>query len=98
MPSLKVGLLTLRAARKSESPTTVNLARVFDSKKVGQLAIVVAIMDHEIGAFASLQRSNLVAASERIRGVDRRSGQRLGRCYLHLGASQGKDHRHRRRR
>jgi len=62
---------------------------VFDTEKVRQLPIVFAIMDHEIRALASLQRSNLVAASQRIRGIYCRNGHaRQGVIFICVQASE----------
>ena len=50
---------------------SVNLPRMFDPKKVGEVAVVVTIVNHEVGKFAWLERANLIASVERTRRINR---------------------------
>jgi len=42
----------------------MNCMRMFDPKKISQLAIVYAIVNHEIGALAFFQASDFITATE----------------------------------
>src|SRR5438876_11928940 len=71
---------------------------MLDPKKIGQLAIVFAIMNHEIGALSFLERTYFIATTERVGSVDGGCGYRLSGSHFHLRARERKHHRHRRRR
>ena len=57
----------------------VNLPRVLDAEEVCKLAIIVAVVDDEIGDLAWLERAELRAAIQTVRGVDRGGSDRFRR-------------------
>src|ERR1017187_10209968 len=64
------------------------------AEEVGELAIVVAIVDGEIGQFAGFEGADFVAAAEAVGGVDGGGGNRLGGCHLQLRGGEGEHHGH----
>ena len=71
---------TLRLAfSEHRAATNEHAARGFDPEKVGDLAIVAAIVNHKVGQFAAFERADLVAAAEAARGVERSGGDGFSR-------------------
>src|SRR5436309_10230844 len=75
--SLSIPLYNL-CRERLQRPADRHLPRRLPPEEVGDLAIVADIVNREVGEFADLERSHLVAAPETVRRVDRRGADRLG--------------------
>src|ERR1019366_9333444 len=64
------------------------------AEEVGELAIVVVIVDGEIGELAGLKGADLVRAAQAVGGVDGGGGDRFGGRHLHLRGGEGEHHGH----
>ena len=61
-------------------------ARRLAAEEIGQLTVVGAIVDDEIGKLTALQRADFGAAAQTVGSVDGGRGDSLGRRHFHLRA------------
>src|SRR5258706_15410503 len=79
----------------SQDATAIDIDRMggLYPEEIRDLSKICAIVNHEVGELARLERTDLAGAAQAPRSVDSCRGNRLGRGHFHLCAGQRQDHR-----